>query len=193
MPFRPRRLNGNGINTPTLALDRIISGRPASDADRVLTYGVLPSSTVEPSYSSDHTTMARTDVVPADIAGERSMSEPTREEFAARIEASEARMETRLVAIESKIDRAFDQFEVIRNDVREAKEATKETQKSVNNIKWNLLFAWLAGVTLVLGIIFGLWTLGWQVADTMHSVITRSTGELPAPQSPPSPATETPQ
>jgi len=102
----------------------------------------------------------------------------TREEMVVRIEAVEARVETKFVIIDGKLDRLFDRVETGINFSRDAKTAA-------SNIKWNIIFTALA----VIGIMFAAWALWAQgvemVSGIFEAVSTQSSKIPPPPDSTP--------
>ena len=67
------------------------------------------------------------------------MADPTREEIDAKLAAVEARIETRLVGIDGKLDRIVDQIGVMNDGVKEAKDTSVRALEAVNSMKWHTL------------------------------------------------------
>lgn len=86
------------------------------------------------------------------------MSDVSREEIDARLEAVEARLETRLVSMESKMD-------LILNEVRHVGDTAIEAKAAASNIKWNVLFTALGTVGVIGAVILAMWAVGYQIAD----------------------------
>lgn len=108
--------------------------------------------------------------------GELEMSDPTREEFDAKLEATEARLETRLVSIDGKLDRLFDRVEEsVRTSHRtedashRAENAAIDAWKAASNVKWNILFTALGTIGLIIAI-WAVWTQGIEMIGTILSV-----------------------
>ena len=102
---------------------------------------------------------------------------PSREEVNAKLEAVEARLETRLVKMDTKLDVIVDRLQTsaaASNDLREELKDTKrelkndlmETKKAASTIKWNILFTGLA-VAGVMVAVFSLWTQGMEFISNM--------------------------
>ena len=103
-----------------------------------------------------------------------------REEADAKFEALEARLETRLTQLDSKIDAKFlsldmkidaavlalnSKFDLLFQELRHVGEIATEAQSAARNIKWNMLFASLGTLGVTMSILFGLWAVGYQIAD----------------------------
>jgi hypothetical protein len=107
------------------------------------------------------------------------MSDITREEMDAKLEAAEARVETKLVGIDGKIDRLSDQLSSAMSQVslelrttREAAErgesASNEARKAASQVKWNILFTAI-GVLAVAIAFWGIWMQGMEMIGTLIS------------------------
>lgn len=83
------------------------------------------------------------------------MTDPTREEMDAKLDAVEARLETRLTSIDGKLDRLFDNVNYVARTATEAKNAADKAHDAASNIKWNILFTALG----VLGVIVAMWAI----------------------------------
>jgi hypothetical protein len=114
-----------------------------------------------------------------------------REEADAQFEALEARLETRLTQLDSKIEQRFftldtkidqrfltldskidtavlkidSKFDLLLQEIRHVGEIAIEARTAARNIKWNMLFASLGTLGVTMSILFGLWTIGYQIAD----------------------------
>ena len=93
------------------------------------------------------------------------MSEPTREEFDAKLMATEERLNGHLVAIDGKLDRLFDRVEVA------VRESTAARQAALN-IKWNILFTALGAV----GLMYAAWALWAQGIEMMSALLGMKIG-----------------
>lgn len=104
---------------------------------------------------------------------EREMNGPSREEYDAKLEAVEARLETRLATIEGKmerfaatidgkLDRLSDQMTNVASAASRAETAADAAKTSASNVKWNVLFISLTTAALVLGSI-ALWLQGIEM------------------------------
>ena len=89
------------------------------------------------------------------------MSDITREEMDAKLEAVEARLETRLVSMDAKLDNLL-------NEVRQVGSTAKEAKAAASSIKWNVLFAALGGVGVTASLVVAFWAIGWQIADILR-------------------------
>lgn len=88
---------------------------------------------------------------PKDTAGEKTVADPTREEFDAKLATVEARLEARLVGIDGKLDRIGDQvanfasisgvkMDGLADQAREAKAAAQDAKSAAGAIKWHIFF-----------------------------------------------------
>lgn len=111
-----------------------------------------------------------------------AMSSPSREEYDAKLSASEARIEVKLTAIEGKIDRLSDQIfslntfsnermQNLSRDVGEARDAAKAAETSSSNIKWHILFTALG----VVGLVFVMWQVWVQGIEMISGLFSQST------------------
>ena len=100
------------------------------------------------------------------------MSDPTREEIDAKIEASEARVEARLTAIDGKLDRLFDRLQVAISQTGDAKDAALAAQKAASSTKWNILFTALASIAALLAV----WALWVQAAEMVATLLSAKGG-----------------
>lgn len=105
-------------------------------------------------------TARRTFILYGKDEGHYSVSTLTREELDAKLEAVEARLETRLVSMEGKLDNLL-------NEVRHVGETAREAKQAASTIKWNVLFAMLGGVAISASVIVAMWAIGYQIADVM--------------------------
>lgn len=80
------------------------------------------------------------------------MSDITREEIAARIEASEARVETRLTSIDAKLDRVLDQVNNAMTASLRAEAAAESAKSAATATKWNILFTALGTIGVILAV-----------------------------------------
>jgi len=104
------------------------------------------------------------------------MSDQTQELVDAKLATVEAKLESRLVGIEGKLDRMFDRLDVVARDATEAKDAANRASVAVLNIKWHILFAALG----TLGLLLAAWALWAQGVDMMsgfyESIISAKQG-----------------
>jgi hypothetical protein len=106
-----------------------------------------------------------------------------REEADAKFEALEARLETRLTQLDSKIEQRFMtldtavlalnskidcKFELLLQEIRHVGEIAVEARTAARSIKWNMLFASLGTLGVTMSMLFGLWTVGYQIADLIR-------------------------
>jgi hypothetical protein len=102
-----------------------------------------------------------------------------REEANAKFDALEARLET-LTQLDSKIDAKFlsldmkidaavlalnSKFDLLFQELRHVGQIATEARSAARNIKWNMLFASLGTLGVTMSILFGLWAVGYQIAD----------------------------
>jgi hypothetical protein len=118
-----------------------------------------------------------------------------REEADAKFEALEARLETRLTQLDTKIEQRFlmldtkidqrfltldtkietavlglnskidSKFELMLQEIRHVGEISVEARAAARSIKWNMLFASLGTLGVTMTMLFGLWAVGYQIAD----------------------------
>jgi hypothetical protein len=114
-----------------------------------------------------------------------------REEADAKFEALEARLETRLTQLDSKIEQRFltldmkidqrfvtldskidaavlglnSKFDLLLQEIRHVGEISVEARAAARSIKRNMLFAWLGTLGVTMTMLFGLWAVGYQIAD----------------------------
>jgi hypothetical protein len=110
-----------------------------------------------------------------------------REEADAKFEALEARLETRLTQLDSKIEQRFltldtkietavlglnskidSKFELMLQEIRHVGEIAVEARTAALSIKWNMLFASLGTLGVTMSMLFGLWMVGYQIADLIR-------------------------
>ena len=84
---------------------------------------------------------------------------PSREEVDAKLEAVEARLETRLVSIDGKLDRIVDRVEI-------AVDAARAASLAASTIKWHIFFSFVGGIAIILAI-WALWAQGMAVIATL--------------------------
>lgn len=103
------------------------------------------------------------------------MSDPTREEYDAKLEAAEARLEARLVGIDGKLDRLFDRVELAINQAGEAKAAAEGAKSAASATKWNILFTAL-GTVAVLVAMYAIMMQAMDMVGTLLSAARSSVG-----------------
>ena len=113
-----------------------------------------------------------TDATSSSPSEAKNMSDPTREEIDAKIEASEARVEARLTAIDGKLDRLFDRLQVAISQTGDAKDAALAAQKAASSTKWNILFTALASIAALLAV----WALWVQAAEMVATLLSAKGG-----------------
>ncbi len=96
------------------------------------------------------------------------MAEPTREEYDAKLEATEARLQTFLVGLDGKLDRVLDRLNVVGEEAHDARTAAYEARNAAANVKWNILFAALGSIALMLAV-WAIWTQGMEMIGTLLS------------------------
>lgn len=77
------------------------------------------------------------------------MSTPSREEIDAKLALVEARIETRLVSMDSKMDLILDRVAI-------GTATAERAERAASNIKWNVLFAALGTLGVILAAILAL-------------------------------------
>ena len=96
------------------------------------------------------------------------MAEPTRDEIAAKIEASEARTDSKFSQVMAELRVMSVRMEAISSDVSEVKSAT-------STIKWNIVATGLA----IGGLIIAFFAFGTQIMELMTSIYTAGQGAIP--------------
>ena len=104
------------------------------------------------------------------------MSDVTREEMNARFETVEARLETKLVSLDAKMDLMIEKFTHVQADVRESKESSRLALSATAGVKYTVIGM---GVALVVAVVAVL-AFGLQVADFMTNFFT-SVSQTPTP------------
>lgn len=94
------------------------------------------------------------------------MSEPTREEFDAKLGMVEARLDVKLAGIEGKLDRLSDQIGFVLTATNEAKAASFDARQAASNVKWNIAFTALAVIAVILAL-WGVWVQGVEMVGTL--------------------------
>ena len=100
--------------------------------------------------------------------GESKMSDPTREEYDAKLEAVEARLGTSLVKIDGKLDRLFDRVDESVRTSHRAEDAANAARVAASNVKWNILITALA----VVGVMFAAWALWSQGIEMIGTILS---------------------
>lgn len=106
------------------------------------------------------------------------MVEPTREEYDAKLAATEARLETHLTAIDGKLDslveriegkftRLEDQLLTLSAQTAEAKDASYRARDAAGNVKWNIAFTALA----VIAVIVSMWAIWAQGVEMITGIV----------------------
>lgn len=98
---------------------------------------------------------------------EIEMSDPTREEFDAKLEATEARLETRLVSIDGKLERLFDRVEESVRTSHRAEDAAIRAALAASSMKWNIFFTALGTI----GVLFAAWAIWMQGMEMIGSIL----------------------
>lgn len=96
----------------------------------------------------------------------KKMSEPTREEFDAKLGMVEARLDVKLAGIEGKLDRLSDQIGFVLTATNEAKAASFDARQAASNVKWNIAFTALAVIAVILAL-WGVWVQGVEMVETL--------------------------
>ncbi len=140
------------------------AGTVDPSATRSLSSTVSPSSTGPQRFNLLVVGDARESGSPEEL----SMSDPTREEYDAKLEAVEARLETRLVSIDGKLDRLFDKVELAVGQSAEARTAANDARKAATEIKWHIIFTALATLGILLAA-WAIWAQGVEMVGTLLS------------------------
>jgi len=94
----------------------------------------------------------------------KQMTNVSREEMNAKIEAVEARLETRIIQIDSKIDRVLDQLSHTSTTLRETKEEARLAKVAASGLKWNIGFIVLTAAVAVMTVVGVMYSLSFQIA-----------------------------
>lgn len=89
----------------------------------------------------------------------------------AKIAASEARQTTGMARIEGKIDLLLLETKHVGKAADDAKEEARLAKVAASNIKWNFGFSILAAVGALSAVILTMWTLSYQIADTVRQTV----------------------
>ena len=90
---------------------------------------------------------------------------PSREEVNAKLEAAEARLETKLVTMDAKLDN-------IANRVEAGIELSKEAKKAASSMKWNILFTAIG----VIGVMVAIYALSTQAMEFVTTLLRGNGG-----------------
>jgi len=94
--------------------------------------------------------------------------EEVREIISDKIQVSEARLDTKLVGLEAKMDRLIDKVDTAVTASKEAKQAAEGAHTASSNIKWNIFFTAVATI----GLLATFWALTMQGMDFISSLLT---------------------
>lgn len=97
-----------------------------------------------------------------DPRGNVSMADQDQSTTDLKIALVEQRLETKLVSIDAKLDRLFDSLSYVGEQAKEAKEAAQEARTAATNVKWNIAFAALGTVAILLAM-WGIWAQGVEM------------------------------
>lgn len=89
------------------------------------------------------------------------MSDISREEVNAKLEAAEARVETRFAILDGKLDRLLDKSVSMDSDIREAKDAAIKARDAATSVTWHLIFVALGTI----GAVIAIYAFGVQLLD----------------------------
>ena len=74
-------------------------------------------------------------------------------------------LDTAVLGLNSKID---SKFELMLQEIRHVSEIAVEARTAALSIKWNMLFASLGTLGVTMSMLFGLWMVGYQIADLIR-------------------------
>ena len=74
-------------------------------------------------------------------------------------------LDTAVLGLNSKID---SKFELMLQEIRHVGEIAVEARTAALSIKWNMLFASLGTLGVTMSMLFGLWMVGYQIADLIR-------------------------
>jgi hypothetical protein len=89
------------------------------------------------------------------------MTEVSREEMNAKLEAVEARLEAKFISIDGKLDNLL-------SEIKHVGETAKDAKIAASNIKWNVLATAVGTVGVVGAVILAMWAVGYQIADILN-------------------------
>lgn len=107
-----------------------------------------------------------------DIEGDdvSTTESPSRDEMDARIEAVEARLDTKISELRGDIREGFAEMKVLLSDVnnraQNAVDASQRLEKSVSSTRWQLIGIALASIIIILTT-FGIWQQGIETIATV--------------------------
>jgi hypothetical protein len=97
------------------------------------------------------------------------MSEPpTREEIDVKFETIEARLETKLVTLGSKMDLIIEKFTHVQSDVRESKENSRLAFVASSGVKFTVIGMSVALLVALVAVM----AFGFQIAEFMTNLVT---------------------
>jgi hypothetical protein len=103
--------------------------------------------------------------------GTIEMTDPTREEIDAKIEASEARTDTKMAHLEGKIDLVISKLDSSISETRQMRADVKDDSRATRANQWVIFFG-LAGIIIAsLALIVAFFTLGTQFRDVIHAEV----------------------
>lgn len=95
-----------------------------------------------------------------------NMSDITREEVSARLEAVEARLDAKLAGIDSKLDTLLTKVDVASSAAARAEGAADRAREASQSIKWNIVFTALSVVAIMLAA-WALWAQGIEMITSI--------------------------
>ena len=130
----------------------------------------FPSQGRPPRLTTEGPGISADEIVPSGALRSRkvTMGDITREEMDAKLEAVEARLETRLVSMDAKLDNLLSEIRRVGETAMDAKHAASEAKTAASAIKWNVFFAALGGIGITASLVVAFWAIGWQIADIVR-------------------------
>jgi hypothetical protein len=138
-----------------------------------------------PNAMSSFIAYKHSDSVPSILGSASKMSEPSREEIQAQIAASEARGETKLARLESKMDLVISKidgmntrFDDARGDAREARTTAHSDNVATRANIWVAFIGLIAAIIAICAIFPTFFDIGSKMRDAVEKEVTH---QMPQP------------
>lgn len=107
--------------------------------------------------------------------GTKAMTDVTREEMLAKLEATESRLDAKLAGITAELRVLSTQVTTSIEGIRAAQKASERAEDQATKAKdaaigtrWNIIFTALASVAIVVSLIFGVYAAIWQTVSAVR-------------------------
>lgn len=164
---------------------RYPTGEPFSAANTYFSVQyetVMAPGSVQPSGPSTSQWVYKSPDTSENISSEgKAVADPTREEIDAKLAAVEARLETKLVGIDGKLDRLADQItmssssvtsklETVAEQTKDARDSARQAQSAASGIKWHIIYTAI-GVIAIIVAMWGIWTQGIEMVTGLVGAV----------------------